>query len=43
LQAKLALAGFRPTHLGELRTRPDRDTLPILVRWLPRVWDGEIK
>jgi hypothetical protein len=39
LRAELALAGFRPSHLGELRTHPYRDALPILVRWLPRVRD----
>jgi HEAT repeat protein len=43
LRAELALAGFRPAHLGELRTRPYRDALPILVRWLPRVRDGQTK
>jgi hypothetical protein len=32
LRAELALAGLRPVYLGERRTRPYHDALPILVR-----------
>jgi len=43
LFADLAEAGFVVERIGELRWRPYRDAVPILLRWLPRVEDWRLR
>ena len=43
LFADLAEAGFVVERIGELRWRPYRDAVPILLHWLPRVEDWRLR